>query len=189
MRQSYATSGVVLRSRPLGEESALLSILTAELGLIHARAQGVKKSGAKLAGALQTLSASDLTLVAGREGWRVRGAVPVESWFSTLAPEARTRAARVAALLLRLVPADEKDGRYFALLTAFLTALQEMPLAAHEALECLMVLRTLEALGLETGDLPGNTFEPFSIETLREVERKRMAFVTRANMSLAASGL
>lgn len=189
MRQSYASDGVVLRTRPLGEESALLSILTSELGLIHARAQGVKKMGAKLAGALQTLSESELTLVAGREGWRVRGAVPRTNWFSVLTPASRTRAARIAALLLRLVPADEKDARHFTLLTAFMTALKETPEAAHEALECLMVLRTLEALGLETGDLPGSSEAPFLIDALRDVERKRMAFVTRANVGIAASGL
>ena len=49
----------------------LVTLLTPELGLVRARAEGVRRSGAKLAHALQTLHASDVILVRGKLRRRV----------------------------------------------------------------------------------------------------------------------
>jgi recombinational DNA repair protein (RecF pathway) len=63
MRHKYSTTAIVLSRTPLAEASALVTLLTADVGLIRARAQGVRKPGAKMASALQTLIESDVMLL------------------------------------------------------------------------------------------------------------------------------
>lgn len=189
MRQNYPTEGIVLGRRPVAEESVLITVLTKDLGLIRARAQGLRKPGAKLASALQTLSESEVTTVAGRDGWRVSGAVLRTNWFRALPSASRERASRVAALILRLVPGEAADPELYRLFALFLSALATMPPEAHEALECLAVLRLLSTLGLDSGDLPGTSAEPYGVEALRQVYARRAAFVARANAGISASGL
>ncbi len=72
MRHKYASPAVVVARSPLGERAVLLTLLTGDLGLIRARAEGLRKPGAKLAHALQTFSESEVTLVRGKDGggWR-----------------------------------------------------------------------------------------------------------------------
>lgn len=189
MRQTYPTEGIVLGRTPVAEESVLVTLITKELGLIRARAQGLRKPGAKLASALQTFAESSVTTVAGRDGWRVSGAVLRTNWFQTLPKDARERASRVAALVLRLVPGEEADPELYRAFALFLEALAVMPPESREALECLAVLRILAALGLDSGDLPGTADAPYGVEALRQVYARRAAYVARANKGIAASGL
>mgnify|MGYP001567250827 CR=1 FL=1 len=75
MRYKYETRGIVLSRAPSGEANAFITLITPELGLVRARAQGVRKPGAKLAAALATFAESSLVLVRGKEDWRIAGAV------------------------------------------------------------------------------------------------------------------
>ena len=187
MRHKYPTRAVVLSRASVAEESTLVTLLTREVGIVRARAQGVRKSGAKLASVLPTLSECDVVLVAGKDGWRLAGAVPAENWFARLSRDARVRAGRIASLLMRLVGGESPDPELFDIYAAFLAALASVPEAAYDAAECLAALRILAALGLDAGVLPGEG--GFSIETLRDVERQRAALVARVNRGIAASGL
>jgi hypothetical protein len=107
MRHKYATPAIVLARTPLAEASASITLLTPEVGLIRARAQGVRKPGAKMASALQTLVESDVLLLRGKDGWRLAGALHTNDWFAGLKGRpARLRAGRIASLLQRLVHID-----------------------------------------------------------------------------------
>ncbi|HUY62720.1 MAG TPA: recombination protein O N-terminal domain-containing protein [Candidatus Paceibacterota bacterium] len=189
MRHKYDTRGIVLARHPAGEANALVAVLTPELGLVRARAQGVRRSGAKLAPALATLAESDLILVRGKDTWRVAGAILAENWFRRLtAPAPRARAARVSHLLLRLVAGEERDLALFPVVAGFLNALVTLPEDAHDAAEVLVALRIMKALGLDAGDIPGET-SSFAPEFLDAVARERAAYVARVNHGIAASGL
>lgn len=186
MRHKYATRGIVLARASVGEAGARYALLTRDLGLISARAQGVRRPGAKLSAALQTFCESDLTLVHGAEGWRLVGALGVESWFARLPRGTRPAAGRVAGLLVRLAPPDapERSGALFALLRDFFHALSAMPERA-EAAECRAALSALSMLGLGEDAPPPD----FSAASLDEVARERGAFVARINRGIEASGL
>jgi recombinational DNA repair protein (RecF pathway) len=188
MRHKYPTRAIVLARTSVAEESALLTLLTRDVGLVRARAQGLRKSGAKLAGVLPTLAESDIVLVAGKDGWRVAGALSAENWFLRLPRSAREAAGRVAALLMRLVGGESPDPALYDIYAAFLAALASLPEAAYGAAECLAALRILAALGLDAGELPEGSGE-FSIEALRDVERQRSKLVARVNHGIRASGL
>lgn len=189
MRHRYDTRGIVLARHPQGEASALVTLITPDLGLVRARAQSLRTSGAKLAPALTTLTESDIILVRGKEGWRLAGAVPEEQWFARLsAASPRERAARVSGLLLRLVAGEAPDADLFAIVRGYLEALSSLPQEVHEGAEILAVLRLLAALGLDAGDIPGES-AIFTPDLVGSVTENRAAYVERINRGIAASGL
>ena len=189
MRHKYETRGIVLARLPLGESNASVTLLTGELGLLRARAQGVRKPGAKLAAALATLAESSLVLVRGREGWRIAGAVLEEPWFARIGSvSARERAARVSGLLLRFVAGEAREPELFSILRSFFEALGTLPEEMHEAAEMLAALRTLAALGLDGGGIPGAASD-FSAPVLARIGKERAKYIARINRGIAASGL
>lgn len=189
MRHKYETHGIVLSRSPLGEANVLVTLLTPDLGLVRARTQGLRRSGAKLASSLTTFAESAVVLVRGRESWRVAGAVLEEDWFLRLrSGEIRTRAARVSGLLLRLVAGEANDTALFPIIREFLNALATLPEDSHEAAEIITALRILSALGLDTGGLP-KAARAFTKRALAEILKERVGYIARINNGLNVSGL
>ncbi len=189
MRHKYETRGIVLLRMPAGEMNAYVTLITPDFGLVQARAQGMRRSGAKLASALATFVESELVLVRGMENWRIVGAVLKENWFVRMRnAESRTRAARVCGLLLRLVAGEIHNPDLFGIVSGFFKALATLPEDAHEAAEALAVLRILAVLGLDTGEIPGEA-SAFSPTLLTAITKKRMNYIARINRGIAASGL
>lgn len=188
MRPRYGTPGIVLARSSLAEASALVSILTPEFGLVRARAQGVRKPGAKLAPALQTLAESDLIFVRGKDGWRLPGANLGKNWAAELPPEARRRAGRIALLALRLLHGESQDPSPYLIFKGFLEALPRLPEEDADAAETLAALRLLRALGFDAGDMPGQDDE-YDETALAEAKAKRRELIARVNRGIAASGL
>ena len=190
MRHKYHTRALVLSRYPAGEDSASVALLTADFGLIRARAQGVRKRGAKNASALQTLSSCEIGLVRGADAWRIASAVLERPWSAELEYPARERAGRMLALMLRLVRGEAPDPALYQILTAFLSALAEQPSALHDAAEILTALRIMRTLGLDAGDLPGGSeLVPLTPDLLDEATAQRSDIVKRVNRGLEASHL
>lgn len=161
----------------------LVSLLTKEFGLVRARAEGLRKPGAKLAHALQTLDSCVVTLVRGKEAWRLSGALLTDSWVKERDRASRLRAGRVAGLLLRLVQGEANDLALYAIFSEFLRALPPLSEEGQDSAECLVAIRLLRTLGLDAGPLPEDGgYEPLSEERRREL-------VTRINRGIQASGL
>lgn len=176
MRHKYITRAIVLSRGAARESGLMLTLLTEDLGLVRARAEGLRKSGAKLASALQTLCECDVTLVRGKDGWRLTGALLSENRFRTLSVETRSRAARTASLFLRLMPPDAHEPGFFALYTSYLQELAtECSLDEQDTKECMTALSLLVMLGLDPGP------------TVEAVNRKEI--IVRINRGIAASGL
>lgn len=189
MSHRYETRGIVLARTPVGEASSSVTLLTEELGLVHARAQSLRLPGAKLAAALATFAESDFILVRGKEYWRLAGAVLEEEWFSRLqSGSARRRAARIAELLLRLVTGEAQDPKLFMIFSGFLYALAMLPSDAYESAEILAVLRMLAVLGFDAGEIPGEVGD-FGPAILAQVLKARASYIMRINIGIAASGL
>lgn len=189
MRHKYETRGIVLSRSPVGEASSFVTLLTPELGLVRALAQSVRKPGAKLAAALATFAESSVVLVHGRDGWRLAGAVLEENRFAKLpSADARRRAARVSGLLIRLVAGEAQDVTLFPIMSGFLQALTELPSDTHEAAEALAALRILAALGLDTGEIPGE-LAVYDVSLLSAVAKDRTDYISRINRGIEASGL
>ncbi|HEY4523008.1 MAG TPA: recombination protein O N-terminal domain-containing protein [Candidatus Paceibacterota bacterium] len=195
MRHKYETRGIVLARAGAGENHAQLAILTADLGLLRARATGVRHTKSKLAHALVTFAQSELTLVAGREGWRVTGAVLEQNWFVRLAStDARRRAARVTGLLLRLSPGEAPEAALYPVVTGFFEALGGDTPESHEGAELVAASSILAVLGFDSSAAePGAGEDPaiaaFSSDDLAQVLGERERYIARINRGIEASGL
>lgn len=179
MRPKYVTPAIVIARTPHGEANALVTLLTADFGLLRARAQGLRKSGAKLASALRTLSEVDVVLLYGKEGWRLSGATSVEDHFSLLDSAARARAGRIATLLLRLVRGESDEPTLFLAMKDLLVALRDSAPEAQDAAECHAALRIVNALGFDAGTIP----------EADAVIEDRKSIIARINNGITASGL
>ncbi|PIV87110.1 hypothetical protein CO131_01670 [Candidatus Kaiserbacteria bacterium CG_4_9_14_3_um_filter_50_16] len=189
MRSKYDTSGLVLARLYVGEANVFITVLTPDLGLVRARAQGLRKSGAKLSSALATFSESSLVLVRGREDWRIAGAVLKENWFVKIKNDtARSTATRVSGLLLRIVAGEVHDPKLFSIVIGFFKDLSTFPEDMYDAIEILAVLRILAVLGLDTGEIPGYESE-FTTAILTEIMKTRANYIARVNRGITASGL
>ncbi len=103
----YTTKGLVLSARSLGEADRIYSILTDDLGLIRATALGVRKEHSKLRGSLEPLVLSRISLVRGKEFWRLTSAEVIERIETT--PDI----VRPLALLEKLVPGESAHPELF----------------------------------------------------------------------------
>jgi DNA repair protein RecO len=120
----YTTKGLVLAARPLREADRTYAILTRDLGLIWASASGVRKEGSKLRGALEPFVISQISLVRGKEHWRITSAETLR----TILPKAET--ARPLALLERLVAGEAGHPELFDIVEEHLDSSETM-LVAH----------------------------------------------------------
>ncbi|HWU24591.1 MAG TPA: recombination protein O N-terminal domain-containing protein [Candidatus Paceibacterota bacterium] len=188
MRHKYSTRAIVLGRSPSGEESISASLLTEDFGLIRARSQGARKRGSKMSAGLQTLSSSDVTLLRGRDGWRMAGAVLETNWARVLSPDARRRAARVLELADRLIRGEHEDAELFAIISGFLAAIPGRSDDDGEALETLVVVRLLHALGFDAGDTLGAT-DAYTDDSIAQARAARTNLISRINRGIAASGL
>ena len=117
-----------MASRPYGEASCLFDLLTPDLGLVLALAQGVRKREARFKGHLQVGNLVQLGLIRGREYWRLVSAHDSASTPLSLILEQWPVFGRVLSLTRRLVIgedvlpkafADLKAGRSFLLTSTF----------------------------------------------------------------------
>ena len=189
MRHKYETRGIVLARTATGEATAHLVLLTSDLGLVRARAQSVRRSGARLAASLATFAESNFVLVRGKEEWRIAGAVLEENWFRRLATRsARERAGRVTGLLLRLVAGEARDTELYTIMNGFFNALATLPEREQDAAEVLAALYLLRTLGLEVRGFSPAVAD-FSPLCISDAGRERAAYIARINNGIAASGL
>jgi DNA repair protein RecO len=193
---TYSTEAFILHAFPRGEDSRVFVLYTRELGLRYALARGVRSSGAKLKSILQVFSHASVTLVYGRELWRITGARELNHfYYDTLAhPHAHEVFLRLSMLLRRLIHGEEADPELFDLLTAGFVRLSRMESEADTLaiFECILALRLLQKLGY-VGALPhlASVMEGLlpSPEALRGLTLNRRALVVHINEALKATQL
>ncbi len=193
-RKIYHTEGLILTSRPWGEANRLLLIFTEDFGVISVLAQGVRESRSKMRHHLYNWTPLKLSLVRGRETWRLTG---VE--VSGLKPVSSVRAIllRLGRLLRRLLPETAPSREAYTLVkngAQFLNqiAVQTDAKTKLEAAELLLVLRLLSQLGY----LPKLSLLPplvwtgdWAEEGLDDLLIKRKEVVDLINQALAMSQL
>jgi len=110
----YTTKGIILSSRPSREADKMYSILTEDLGLVHARAGGVRLEKSKLRGFLEPYSFVTVSLVRGKAEWRITSTELIE-----LVPVS-LHTARPLALIERLIAGEEIHPELYRTVAAFL---------------------------------------------------------------------
>src|SRR3989344_3317413 len=120
----YDTESLVLGGFPVGENNRFLTLLTREFGLVRAFARSVRAERSKLRYLLQDNSRARISLVRGRELWRITGVVSLDNSYAVLRRrEEKQLVARVFLLIRRLAQGEKRNERLFDLTTELLAHL------------------------------------------------------------------
>ncbi len=190
----YHTKAIVLKNSDVSEASRMYKLYTRELGLVHARAQGVRALRSKLRYNLEELAVVDVSLVRGKEFWRVTGAMFDKNAPASSKTPNRFLRARAAALLAQLVQGEEKNEELFdSVYTAFSFLEQsESENVSIADMEIALVLKILSSLGYLGRP---NEFEPiistpaWSQEMLKGVESVRKRAIYAINYAFSHTQL
>ena len=186
----YRTEGFLLDGFEYGEDSRGYFLLTRDLGLVAALAQGVRLLKSKLRYSLGYGTALSVELIRGRSSWRL---VSAESASTTFQDEKAKMYKRVGNLIRRLVHGEEKNEKLFLAFSDLNAFLTESGLSNEEIniLELISVARVLSALGYWGGnDIPEKFLkEPLKKELLPEAQTESEKLTIAVNRALRESHL
>jgi len=144
----YNTDAFVLQTFDSGEGSRVVKLFTREFGIINAKAQGVRELKSKMKFMLQDGFYTNVTLVKGREFWRV---VNSDNILKEVKREGRIKniKARTLSLVNRLMQGEDSDPRLFDFIISGFSFMDSKDLSDEQVdnLEAIMVLNTLFYLG------------------------------------------
>lgn len=152
----YQTKAFIIDSVDVGEANKLLTVFTADLGLIYVSAQGVRIMKSKLRPSIQDLSYSKIALVRGREYWRLTSAEKLISLYDKRVHVlVRKLIAQSLYFVKRLTAGEIKHEELFDMLSKLFTFCFEnsKQIADHsnnqviKALRLVINFRILESLG------------------------------------------
>ena len=93
------TKGLVIKEQTIGESDRLVTLLTADYGIVRAFVRGAKQVKNRLSSSTSLFAYSDFSLYRGRDAFVVDGAVPIEVFFDLRKDIERLAAAQYFAQL------------------------------------------------------------------------------------------
>lgn len=196
MHTLHTTDTFIVGSIPHGESNRVYGLFTRDFGFVYAHGQGVRELHNRNRYALATGNVASVTLVRGREAWRITGARPSGAGGEhqpSLPKDASARERRVLSLLRTFVPRDEPLPQLFSTLLEFRNALAAHHTTYGDAVESLAALRVLHTLGyvgtLTQGDwkLHCLSTPDFSEELLARIQGEQRAITTLINNALVSA--
>lgn len=194
MHHIFHTHGFILGSVGHGEANKTLVIYTRELGLVRARAQGIRLAKSKLRFGLQDFSYAKIDLVRGKEIWRVTSATTIDTF-----PYARANKntvllmAQISKLIERLCNGEEANNRIFdeVIQAFYLLDDPEIKKETCESIEIYLVLRIVHNLGYvgESEILTKYLGDEWSEEQLTSVLTEKTNILGHINKALRESQL
>ncbi len=148
------TDGVVLRRTSVGDNDVILTIFTAEKGVLQASAHGVKSLKSRLAAGCALFTHGEFVLASGKSMYRVRSCEPKECFYNLATNIERLAfATYIADLTGYSVKENLADRRLLSLLlnTFYLLANSQREL---RTVKCVYELKLLSYIGFAP-DLSG----------------------------------
>lgn len=120
-------TGIILRKFDTGEADRIYSIYTLEAGKIQAKAIGVRKLNAKLAGHLETATLSEIFVAKTRGMGKITGVIG-EKYFYGIKEniKALAKVFYVFSRFDRIISEQEKDEEIFQLLKNYLEVMEKI---------------------------------------------------------------
>ena len=193
MHALHTTDSFILGSTPHGESNRVYSIFTRDFGFLYAHGQGVRRLDNRNRYALATGSVSSVTLVRGREVWRITGAELGMRSHRVSTHRASARERQVLALLSKFAPREEPLPQLFTILQASHEAFASGDTARSATVEMLSVLRVLYLLGYvappTNATWPQDLLESTGFEegTVRHADEHKTAIITLINNALSSA--
>lgn len=179
----------------VGESSRSYLLLCENLGPIWAKATSVRKQQSKLRYHLQQYSNIKITLIEGREYFRIVGVSDFEDAiiFDNLSPEKKELVVRIFQLLRRLLVGEERSSLIYDFVTKSLSYLVENNNLDSEilfAFEIAVVSNVLMILGyVDKKEFEIGVESTINEEYLREVSLRRKEILVQVNNALKSSHL
>ena len=194
MYQVYTTKAIIIKSTPVGEANKLYFLLTRELGFIKASAQSVRLEKSKLKGHLQDFCLVNISLVKGKEIWRITSVETVEQKPFVENLEKLVVVKNIFSLLLRLLHGEEKNEELFNSVETFYDFISKTKISNEDLknLEVIVVLRILYFLGYFKDSsvlAPFATSTELSLELLTSLQDKRKLAISEINAALHETSL
>ncbi len=196
MYTKHHTRAFVLASHDSGEADKVFALLTPDFGKVYAKAHGVREHHARHKASLQSLSEAHVSLVRGKNGWRITNVSPARSLYRELANDRAKLLVlvRVLKLVRRLVAGEGNAEKVFAIISAFSDAItKDVDKETLSSAETLTVLRLLSVLGYLKQSAGLDSFihdvEDLSQETLSTFHVHTREAVKALNESLEATHL
>lgn len=188
MHHIYHTEGIILGSKNYGEAGKYYSLLTRDLGLINASAQGVRKISSKLRFVLQDFSYIKVDLVRGKDFWRITSASKTNKLENVSKNIISFEIfSNISRLLKRLLAGEYPNPDLFNDLLKGLHFLEKAKLRDEaENIEIIIVLRILNNLGYigENGKLKNITKSPFEEGLIFEAGKSRTHILSEINKAI-----
>jgi DNA repair protein RecO len=128
--RQFATQGTILTRTDFGEADRILTFITPDHGKIKAIAKGVRKSNAKLAGAVELFSVSDITVVIGRGEINTLISARLAHHYGNIIKDLeRTEVGFEVIRILNKSTEDATEADYFHLLKSAFAALDDTSLS------------------------------------------------------------
>lgn len=192
MHHIHHTTAYVLSHRNSGEADRIFRLFVRDIGVISAKATGIRKQSSKLRFALQEGSYVTIDLVRGKDIWRVTSASP-QKGLALLIGESQKMFVRALKLIKRLAGGETAHELVFDDLDAFFETLYKEQLTDETLLagEALFVLRVLHHLGYWGDDERFLKYSSglFVRGLLDEMVQDRKKIVPMINESLRATHL
>jgi DNA repair protein RecO (recombination protein O) len=130
--RTYQTEAIIIRKTKLGEADRVLTLYTTDLGKIQAVARGVRRPRSKLAGHLELLTYSLVSLARGRNLDTIIGSQTIDGFLLLKSDLELTAYALYATELVNQFTADHMENR--PLFHLFLETMQELCQATNNDL-------------------------------------------------------
>jgi recombinational DNA repair protein (RecF pathway) len=189
MHHLHTTRALVIGSYPRGESNRMYRFFTEDFGILYAHGQGVRELRNRNRFALRTATFSYVTLVRGRDIWRVTGASTLKEYPEVLPAEYRP----IIALVGRLLATEVASPSLFTLLSKSVRAWCDEDTNRIPAIESLTVLRMLHELGYVARSATTAEITPFLIDDdftgdlLERAKSCRSVLIAHINSALIAA--
>ncbi|MES2213737.1 MAG: recombination protein O N-terminal domain-containing protein [Patescibacteria group bacterium] len=189
----YTTDGIILKRTMFGEANILLYILTQDLGLIIASARSTRLAVSKLRPALQEYSDVSVSVVHGKNGWKVTNVLEKENFFFSCPEYSHRVLAQVTAVLLKMIQGEDPHPDIFHVVRTGFQFLKSVSEKDIQYFEYLFVLRILYYLGYVVSDSETEVFLKesmvWNVEILQEIIPKKGVLLHIINKALKESQL
>jgi len=129
----YKYHGIILGKIDIAETDRVYTIYTEEVGKIRTVAKGVRKSNAKLAGSLESLTYAEIFIARGQGLGKITGVIPVENFSAIKADfELLSRILHVLKIVQKIISEEEKDEKFFRLILEYLETMGKLAEAEEE---------------------------------------------------------
>jgi DNA repair protein RecO (recombination protein O) len=189
----YSTIGIVLKRKTFGESDTVLSILTQDLGLVLASAKSTRTLQSKLKGSLQEYSLSNVSMVKGKNGWKITNASLIKNYYFDSPEYSKKIFAKISLILQKNITGELFHKEVFDIVRTGFDSVIETNIDNIQYIETLMVLRIMKELGYvalnDSNKIYFSDYSSWGDKILGVVSENKLSIVSLINKAIKESQL